>query len=632
MRILMASDFYAPFMGGAERQVELLSKELVKRGHEVHVATVWHEGLEEEVDDEGVRLHRLKGLVTRVPWFSKDPQRRYHPPFPDPGLVRGLRRVIKRERPDLVHSAGWIAYSCAAALVGTSVPLLMSVRDYGYTCATRTLLHRDKVICSGPAPLKCLDCAALRYGRLKGAAAVAGVFAGRELLLRETTATHSITSYVQRVTRRDLLGLKLRGHGEDLVPDFVIPSFLETAADEGGVTPPELPSESFILFVGALQRHKGLNQLLASYSQLRDAPPLVMMGTRWPDTPTSFPPGVSVHHNVPHPDVMKAWARCLFAVVPSLWPEPLGVVSLEAMSQGKAVVGTAVGGITDIVVDGETGLLVQPGDVEAMRAAMQQMIDDPELRERLGAAGLERVRQFTAESVVPRFEEIYRRIVKEAATRDDARVDLRGAARIHIIGGSGSGKTTLADRLAARTGLPVWHLDRLALDPATGEHRPLEEWADDVRRIAAGPGWITEGIQVDGVDPLLSAADRTVWLDTVGSREAARRVVSRFVRDATREARNRRGWQRVNRIPEYRRHVGHLLRALGETQKYHSGSSQAPSSASRRATERRLAEHDSRVIHCRSLEDVETVVRSAESFTEREPASTATPDGVAPTR
>src|SRR5687768_6898959 len=106
----MASDLFSPFIGSAERQVPLLSKELSQRGHEMSVATVWHTGLSEFEQHGETAVYRLKGLTTRVPWFSKDPMRRYHPPFPDPGIVLGLRRLITRLRPEIVHAHGWIAY------------------------------------------------------------------------------------------------------------------------------------------------------------------------------------------------------------------------------------------------------------------------------------------------------------------------------------------------------------------------------------------------------------------------------------------------------------------------------------------------------------------------------------------
>jgi glycosyltransferase involved in cell wall biosynthesis len=407
----MASDFYAPFIGGAERQTQLLARSFARLGHEVHVVTTWHRGLAPEEDDDGVVVHRRKALSTSVPWFSSDPRHRYLPPIPDPRMAWAIRRLIRVLGPDLVHSWGWISYSAAAAVMGTGIPLLVSVRDYGFTCPRRDMLYRGRE-CSGPALRKCLGCAARHYGAAKGVAAVAGVQLGRPLLTRSVAAVHSITSFVQRVTRRDLLGEReTTGLQTATIPDFVVPSFLDTLPPSEYGFLELLPPDPFILFVGALQRHKGVYELMEAYAGLRDAPPMVMIGSAWPDTPTAYPPGVTVHHNVRHEAVMAAWERCLFGVVPSRWPEPLGVVSLEAMSKGKAVVATATGGITDIVADGETGILVPVGDVPALRDAMQRLVDDPTLRMRLGAAGRERVEAFTADAVLPRYEAIYRSLI-----------------------------------------------------------------------------------------------------------------------------------------------------------------------------------------------------------------------------
>jgi len=408
LRILLASDFYPPFIGGAERQVQLLGKQLTGRGHTVRVATVWHAGLLEQEDDASTSVYRLKGLITRVPWFSKDPKRRFHPPFPDPAVVLALRRLISSFKPDLVHASGWIAYSCVVALLGKPIPMLLSVRDYGYTCAIRTLL-RDGRICDGPALEKCMRCTTQSYGPVKALGAVAGIFLGRNLLLRKVTAFHSVSTFVQANVKDQLLR-----YGRVDTPSEVIPSFREDGPPDVPGDPLEdpLPVEPFILFVGALQKYKGLEVLLAAYRQLISAPPLVLIGTVWPETPKQFPPGVIVLRNVPHPTVMKAWTRSLFGIAPSIWPEPLGNVIFEAMSQGKAVVATNVGGSVDMVVQNETGLLVPPRDANALAQAMRQLIDNPELRERLGNAAKERARLFTADVVVPRFEALYRRLIE----------------------------------------------------------------------------------------------------------------------------------------------------------------------------------------------------------------------------
>ena len=131
-----------------------------------------------------------------------------------------------------------------------------------------------------------------------------------------------------------------------------------------------------------------------------------------------------VLENVPHRAVMAAWERSLFGVIPSLWPEPLGSVVYEGMSRGKAMIGTAPGGHTDMIASGETGLLVPAGDVHALSEAMQALIDQPALRERLGRAARERARLFTASVAVPQFERVYQLLIDRSAGVTAPGVDL----------------------------------------------------------------------------------------------------------------------------------------------------------------------------------------------------------------
>lgn len=429
MKILMASDFYAPFIGGAERQVQLLSKELTRRGHEVKVVTLWQPGLPKEQDDEGITVYRFKGLSNLVPWFSSDANRRYHPPFPDPAISWQIRQLVKEWQPDLVHAHNWIGYSCAAALLGKNIPLLLSVRDYGFGCATRTLL-RDGKVCDGPSLEKCLSCAMKTYGPAKGVVSVAGVQIGRLLLNQKISTAHCISTYVQMTVRRDLFEKNQPTTGRRSIKrlfcnrakeainirDIVLPSVLTEVKNSKADLPDGLPDEPYILFVGALQKHKGVHTLVEAYAKLKNAPKLVMIGTTWPDTPREFPAGVTVLGNVPHAQVMKAWEKCTFAVSPTLWAEPLGGVILEAMSKSKAVIATNVGGPLDMIADGVNGYLVPPGDSEALAAAMQTLIDNPALREKFGQASLERVKLFRPETVLPEFEKLYLRLAKITKT------------------------------------------------------------------------------------------------------------------------------------------------------------------------------------------------------------------------
>jgi len=114
-----------------------------------------------------------------------------------------------------------------------------------------------------------------------------------------------------------------------------------------------------------------------------------------------------VLHNLRHAEVMEAWSRSLFGVQPSVCAETFGLAVVEAMTQGKAVVASRVGGMVDVVIDGETGLLVPPGDVAALAQALQRLVEDCELRQRLGRAAQSRAELFSASAIVPRFEALY---------------------------------------------------------------------------------------------------------------------------------------------------------------------------------------------------------------------------------
>ena len=424
MRIVLISDFYPPHLGGVELQVEALGQALTAQGHDVIVATVWEHGRPTGEQNGDVRLVRLKSLATIFPWFSGDPARRYHPPFPDPRIALSLRRLVRRFKPDVVQAHGWIAYSAALALTGTGIPMVLSVRDYGYSCATRNLLI-DGSICSGPQLAKCLRHAAKVYGPGKGIVAVTAVLALRTWLGRRVRTVHAVSGHVARIVQRDLLCGSPAGRVGStpnvvIIPDIVLTSRPPSGAlVTGALVPGEralesepdiassLPTTPFILFVGALQPHKGIWPLLRAYRTLVDPPPLVLIGTRWPDTPADIPSDVTVLSDVAHADVMRAWEAALFGVAPSIWPDPLPGVIREAMSLGKAVVGTRVGGIPDIIVDGENGLLVEPGDEIGLATAMTRLIDDPQLRERLGAQARTDVARYDPANIVRWFVEAY---------------------------------------------------------------------------------------------------------------------------------------------------------------------------------------------------------------------------------
>jgi spore coat protein SA len=115
-----------------------------------------------------------------------------------------------------------------------------------------------------------------------------------------------------------------------------------------------------------------------------------------------------LHGRVLNRDIGTQYAKAGIFVFPSLWHEPFGIPVIEAMAAGLPVVATRSGALPEIVVDGETGFLVDRGDSGGLSAAVAKLLANPLLRAKMGAAGRERVRNsFTWDRCVARLNELY---------------------------------------------------------------------------------------------------------------------------------------------------------------------------------------------------------------------------------
>jgi glycosyltransferase involved in cell wall biosynthesis len=114
--------------------------------------------------------------------------------------------------------------------------------------------------------------------------------------------------------------------------------------------------------------------------------------------------------------VSRAFEDAAIAVVPSLG-EGFGMVALEAMERARPVIASAVGGLPEIVAEGETGLVVPASDADALAEAIVALASDLPRAEAMGAAGRERaLREFTPERCVERTEELYARALEPTPT------------------------------------------------------------------------------------------------------------------------------------------------------------------------------------------------------------------------
>jgi glycosyltransferase involved in cell wall biosynthesis len=400
MRILMLAQFYAPIVGGEELMTESLAVALVGRGHDVAVATLRQPGQAPYELRDGVRVYRLPGLAQRAGRLFSEDGRRHAPPAPDPETVLALRRVMARERPDVVHGHNWLAHAYLPLRRHDRAAYVLSLHDYSLVCANKRLVRKGEH-CSGPGLGKCLACAANQYG------AVVGPPVALLTLLSGHAQRRAVDLFLP-VSREVAVrcGLEGRGVPYEVVPNFLIDEPRTAAPDDPRLH--RLPAGDFILYVGDLTADKGVGTLVEAHARMRTGAPLVLIG-RPPVEADLVPVGddVIALGLLGHDAVLASWRRCAVGVVPSITPETFGLVALEAMAAGVPVIASRVGGLPDVVADGETGILVAAGDAAELSAALDAVIGDVALRARLGAAGAVRAGQFTAATVVPHVEAAY---------------------------------------------------------------------------------------------------------------------------------------------------------------------------------------------------------------------------------
>ncbi|MEW6749802.1 MAG: glycosyltransferase family 4 protein [Candidatus Latescibacterota bacterium] len=188
------------------------------------------------------------------------------------------------------------------------------------------------------------------------------------------------------------------------------------------------PAEDpYILYFGRVDIHtKGLDLLLDAFARIAGEHPEV--GLRIAGRPTGSQSGqlarlvagtgvaerIRLEGAVDEPAKCELLRRALFVCMPSRY-EGWGIVAVEGAAASKAVLGTRIPGLADAVQDGATGLLVAPGDAQALAAGMRVLLGDPAGRQRMGQEGRRWARRFNWDELARQQEEVYAAVLQERA-------------------------------------------------------------------------------------------------------------------------------------------------------------------------------------------------------------------------
>ena len=396
---VFVSKSYPPeSVGGIGRYIYQLATEVARMGHQVHVLTV---GVDHDrVDfEEGVWVHRICQRESAPPVGIEIPQHLWN--F-SRTMFEEAQEIGSRRTINAVYAPVWDVEGIAF-LIAKDFPLVTSLQTTmaSYLDANDEKRKDTDFLRSFAEPVLALE----------------------KRLMTESDRIHAISGAIVDEIERQY-DFRFDPTRVDLVP-LGLADWSQLRAE----LPPALANGDLRLcFVGRMEFRKGadvflslVRSLLQAYPHLHidivgnDRIPLATGSTMRAEFERAHEDlahggRVIFHGSVSDERLRGFYTAADLVVAPSRF-ESFGLVHLEGMMFGKPVVGSAIGGMREVIVDGETGLLAQPGDPISLRATIARLLEDPGLRQQLGQSGRSRyLRQFQprgmAEGVIAAFHRL----------------------------------------------------------------------------------------------------------------------------------------------------------------------------------------------------------------------------------
>jgi glycosyltransferase involved in cell wall biosynthesis len=379
MRILIAHNAYQ-HRGGEDAVVDAEVALLREYGHEVE--------LYQEHNDAINAMPKVTAAVTTL-WSSRS--------------TRAVDEICRRFRPDVIHAHNTfplISPSLYWAASSKRIPMVQTLHNFRLLCPQAIFLREGKICedCVGKTPWRSVTRKCYRDSALQSAV-LTGMLATHRII---GTYRHRVTRYIALNTfaRDKYIEGGLPAERFRIKPNFVAaPGQPDWSARSGG------------MYVGRLSSEKGLDVLAAAVGRLqKDAQqvPVDVIGGGPMQALAEQAFGAHYLGFRPLDEIMRRMGSALFLVVPSICYENSPRTIVEAFACGLPVITSRLGALADIVADGETGLLFNPGDAADLAAKMVWAEKHPHEMMRMGrAARAEYEAKYTPERNYHMLMEIY---------------------------------------------------------------------------------------------------------------------------------------------------------------------------------------------------------------------------------
>lgn len=391
MRILIVND-YGVLAGGAERVSLILRDGLRERGHDARLFTSRARPVP-AANQADYTCFGTESSLRRVLQVA------------NPSAALRLAAVVREFRPDVVHVRMFLSQLSPLVLPALrGMPALLHVVNYQTVCPLNTKRLPDGSACQVTAGVPCLRA---------GCVSAAGL-ARTSVQLALWRRWRGVFALI--VANSEGLASRLRADGVPVGKVIHNGTSVRPAR-------PALAGPPVVAFAGRLVPKKGVDVLLDAMGRLRDTVPdchLILAGdgparreVEERVTALGLQARVRLTGHLERDQLERCLETAWVMAVPSRYDEPFPNTAIEAMMRGTAVVASAVGGCPEIVQDGVTGRLVPPGDAAALASALQPVLSDRSLAERMGAAARSAaLSAFGADRMLDAFESTYRSLTR----------------------------------------------------------------------------------------------------------------------------------------------------------------------------------------------------------------------------
>jgi len=386
MKILLINDYGFP-EGGVESYIESLKKILEKKGHKVKIFTSNSHPELRHFNDYEYQFINTKSIFRFIPYIFNI------------NSYFSLKKVLKEFKPDVIH-LHYIFYhtSPSVLLLLKDIPTIMTLHAHEIIAPMGITINK---MCKHSIIGYCPICVGIPNYIIEKFKRFIFHILSNNIDIYITPSNY----YMDLHERYGLTNIQKVFNGINLFNYY------------------KLYNDHCIVYAGRLTPGKGVQVLIKSIPLILKIVPdlkvyIIGSGPYYKELflmakNLRITNSVYFINKVERQELSTYYRKANVVIIPSIWTETFGLVGVEAMSTGRPVIGSRIGGIPEWLDDGKTGFLVDPGNSEQIAEKVIQLLSDRNLLEQMGKNARRKAKQFSIEKHVVEMEKVYTRVIEK---------------------------------------------------------------------------------------------------------------------------------------------------------------------------------------------------------------------------